>query len=221
MMTMAQRVWSASGGTVRQLLRENEGYELILTGHSLGAGTACLLNIMCHNDKRKLVDGRDVRALVYAAPPVFSTLELVPTAVQSTTNYIHEKDVVPFLSVDSVRHAFNCVRAIEEHMNKLGRVARFKLTAGISSPEDEENLIKDVYEASKKRLKPKSGAPILSIPAAANVWMREQESGDYDFEICDSGALSKLGLNIDLRMVEDHLPPRYEHAFENLLEKDN
>ena len=221
MMTMAERVWSAAGGTVRQLLEENEDYELILTGHSLGAGTACLLNIMCHNDGNKLVDGRKVRCFAYAAPPVFSPLELVPGAVQSATNYIHEKDVVPFLSVDSVRHVFTSVRTIEDHMNnKLGRIERFKLTAGISNPEDDESLIEAVHEVSGKRLEPKEGAPILSIPAAANVWMREQASGAYDSVICDSRALAKLGLNVDITMVEDHLPNRYEHAFEHLVDDE-
>lgn len=220
MMTMAERVWGASGATVRELLQTNDGYEFILTGHSLGAGTACLLNIMCHNDGNKLVDGRKVRCFAFAAPPVFSPLELVPGAVKSATNYIHDKDVVPFLSVDSVRHVFSSVRVIEEHMNKLSRLARFKLTAGISNPEDDDELIQVVQKASEERLEPKKGAPVLSIPAAANIWMREQESGEYNAVICDSVALSKLGLhNIDIGMFEDHLPPRYEHAFENLVEE--
>jgi len=220
MMTMAQRVWNRSGSTVRRLLQENEGYELILTGHSLGAGTACLLNIMCHNDKKKMIDDRPVRCFAYASPPVFSPLEIVPQAVQSTTNYIHEKDIVPFLSVDSVRHAFNSVRAVEEYMNKLGRVARYKLTAGFINEKDDKELMETVLKASRTRLKPIAGAPNLVIPAAANVWIREVgESGEYDFEICDAKALANLGLQIDFRMMEDHFPPQYEHAFDNLKEE--
>ena len=218
MYTMAERVWRAAGGTVMNMLKQNEGYEFIVCGHSLGAGCACLLNIMCHNDGRRLIEGRKMRCFAYAAPPVFTALELIPDAVKSTTNYIHEKDVVPFLSVDSVRHVFSSVRAIEDYMqNKMTRAERVKLAVGYTGPD--EGLIEAVREATARRLEPKQGAPILSIPAAANVWMQEQDGGEYDFEICDPIALSKLGLNVDLRMAEDHLPPRYEHALEHLMDE--
>ena len=194
--------------------------------HSLGAGTACLLNVMCSNNGYQLVDGRRVRCFAYAAPPVFSPLELIPQAVQSTTNYIHDSDVVPFLSVDSVRHVFSCVRVIEEYLlTKMKRLDRFKLTTGMVEPDEE--LIELVRQTSAKRLEPKKGAPILAIPAAANVWMREMTTNDndnnegkYDYKVCDPIALSKLGVAIDLSMVEDHFPTRYEHAFENLMDEE-
>jgi len=218
MLNMAEQLWIAAGDSVLKALNENEGYELILTGHSLGAGTACLLNIMLHSKGNQRVEGRKVRCFAYAAPPVFSPLELVPRAVQSTTNYIHEKDVVPFLSIDSVRHVFSSVRVIEDRLKQMKRLERYKLSIGLSEPD--ETLIEAVREASHKRLEPKKGAPILAIPAAASIWMREQPSGLYDYEICDPIALSTLGVAIDIKMVEDHLPPRYEHAFENLIPKE-
>lgn len=214
MYTMAERVWNSAGSTVLDLLRRNEDYEFIITGHSLGAGTACILNIMCQKHQNSLVDGRKVHCFAYAAPPVFTPLELIPQAVQSTTNYILGKDAVPFLSVDSVRHIFSCVRVIEDHLKSLSRTARFKLTAGLEDPSEE--LIQAVLEASRKRLKPKQGAPVLAIPAAATVWMRELETGDYDFQVCDPDLLSITGITIDLNMLDDHLPSRYEHALENL-----
>jgi Lipase (class 3) len=218
MFTMAERVWTVAGGTVKTLLNENDDYEFIVTGHSLGAGCACLVNIMCQNQKGRLIDGRKMRCFAYAAPPVFTPLELIPQAVQTTTNYIHEEDVVPFLSVDSVRHVFASVRAIEEYMQqKMSRYERVKLSIGISEPND--GLIAAVKDASSKRLEPKKGAPILAIPAVSNVWMKEQLGGSYDYEICDPNALSVLGVNLNTRIVEDHLPPRYEHAFENLVQE--
>lgn len=218
MYTMAERVWTAAGSTVLKLLKENKGYEFIVCGHSLGGGCASLVNIMCQSNRRRLIEGRKMRCFTYAAPPVFTSLDLIPDAVQSSTNYIHEKDVVPFLSVDSVRHVFACVRAIEDYMqNQMTRMERVKLSVGYAGPSD--GLIEAVREASSKRLEPKKGAPILSIPAAANIWIKEQPGGDYDYEVCDPIELSKLGLNVDLRMAEDHLPPRYEHALENLMDE--
>eukprot|EP00980_Cylindrotheca_fusiformis_P018720 scaffold6238_cov106-Cylindrotheca_fusiformis.AAC.6 len=46
MASMSERVWDKAGPTVQKLLDEHPTYEFIVTGHSLGAGTACLLTIM-------------------------------------------------------------------------------------------------------------------------------------------------------------------------------
>ena len=82
-----------------------------------------------------------------------------------------------------------------------------------------EGLIDEVHAANGKRLKPKEGAPVLSIPAHANVWMKERPLGEYDFEACDSVILSWLGLNVDVQYFQYHLPPRYEHALRNLMDE--
>ena len=74
-----------------------------------------------------------------------------------------------------------------------------------------------VRVANENRLVTKPGAPILEIPAASNLWIRENETtGKYDVKVCDSGALAKLGILVDSNMLEDHFPSRYEHALHNL-----
>jgi len=68
---MAEKIWAASGEKIVDLLRKYEGYELIVTGHSLGAGCACVINMMCQCDDRKLIEGRSIRCFAFACPPVF------------------------------------------------------------------------------------------------------------------------------------------------------
>ena len=154
-----------------------------------------------------------VERFAYGTPPTFTPLELVPHAVNACTNYIHERDVVPFLSVDAVRHLFNCVKAIEEQT--LSWTERMKLITGYVEPD--EALIDAVRAATENRLVTKPGAPVLAVPAAATVWIREKEStGRYDGKVCDSVALATLGILIDSKMLEDHFPSRYEHALHNL-----
>lgn len=216
--TMAERIWTAAGETIVRLLKEHPGYELVLTGHSLGAGCACVINMMCQVNQRELIGGSQVRCFAFACPPVFTPLEFVPEAVQSTTNYILEQDIVPFLSVDSVRHVFHCIRTIEEYMQtKMTAGERMNLTLARTKPP--EALIDMVHSANGMRLKPKEGAPVLSIPAATNVWMKERPVGEYDFEACDSTVLSWVGLNVDVQYFQYHLPPRYEHALEHLMDE--
>jgi hypothetical protein len=220
MANAAERLWAVAGETVVENLRQNDGYGFTITGHSLGAGAATLLNIMCHNQNRKLVDGRPVRCLAYASPPVYTPLEFIPEARKSCTNYLHENDIVPFLSVDSVRHMFACVAAIDQYTKDMSWTVRVKLGAGMS--ENIPQMVEDVKLAYTKRLPPIAGAPMLYVPCGATVWMREKgTSGKYDKKLCDPKQLSTLGVQITPNMFPgDHLPSRYEHAFYNLDDQD-
>ena len=49
---ITERLWDCVADNVLNALKENEGYGFIVTGHSLVAGTALLLNIMLHQDER-------------------------------------------------------------------------------------------------------------------------------------------------------------------------
>jgi len=212
MAVMASRLWKVAGPTVLQMLNDNPTYTLILVGHSLGGGVVSLLNILLHQNSREMTNGRRVECFAYAAPPTFTPLESIPDALAACTNYIHERDAVPFLSVDGVRHLFNCINSIEEQA--LSWTARMKLMTGYTEPSSE--LIDAVRCANENRLVTKPGAPLLAVPAKANVWIRENERGEYDAKVCDSKALAKLGILIDARMLDDHFPSRYEHAFHNM-----
>lgn len=215
MASMAHRVWDEAGETVLSLLHDNPDYELILTGHSLGAGTACLLNILCHRNGRALVKGRPVRCFAYASPPVFTPLEFAPDAVRSCTNYIQNRDAVPFLSVNSVRHLFASVRAIEEQ--GLRWRERMQLLTGYLEPN--AALVQRVRELQQKRLPPKKGAPVLEIPAAANLWLRRKDdnANEYDVKVCDSRKLAQLEIRVDANMLKDHIPTYYEDALHDLV----
>jgi hypothetical protein len=212
MKTMAERTWQVTGSKINEVLQANKDYELVLTGHSLGGACACLLNIMCHENGNKLVNGRKVRCFAYASPPVFYPLENAKEAVKDCISFINERDCVPFLSVDSVRHAFASLRAIQKHDLRLAQ--RLKIVSGFSYPDDE--LVKSVEMATQTRLPPIKGAPLLCIPAEANIWLSLKPNGKYDYTVCDSEMLAKLGIQMHPDMARDHFAPCYEHALYNL-----
>ena len=213
MATIAERTWQVVGPTIVRLLEENPTYELVLTGHSLGAGCAALLNIMCHEDNNKLVNGRPVRCFAFACPPVFAPLEAAPRAIKACTGYTNAMDVVPFLSVDSVRHVFASIRAIEE-LN-LSWSERMQLVTGFIEPDEE--LAQAVAWANERRLAPKHGAPVLCIPAQAVVWLREKDqTGTFDPKLCDPAKISRTPVQIDIDMLQDHFASRYEHVLHHI-----
>ena len=200
-----------------KLLSENDGYELVLTGHSLGAGTAALLNILLHQDK-STIDYRNVRCFAFACPPVFAPLDAAPPGcIQSTINYIHGRDCVPFLSLYSCRRFFSCVQAVEEYRySKMTRLERARVLWGLSPPPDE--LVAAVRQASSGQLAPRVGAPTLVVPARTSIWMQEDlETGIFSYRLCDPEVLSHMGVQVDLNMIPDHFPSRYENSFQEIL----
>lgn len=217
---MAERVWEAAGPTVLSMLKKHEDYGFVVTGHSLGAGTACLVNILVRNEKAGGIKGRRMRCFAYAPPPCFTPLERVPDAVRDCTSYVHENDAIPSLSIDSVRHFFSSIGVIERYSQKTKHWPQLKVSWGFAEPDSA--LLRDVRKATKKRLMPKKGAPILVIPSASVLWMREKgDTGQYDTKVCDPRKMATLGIFVTPNMLQDHFPPTYEHALHNPEDEDS
>lgn len=216
---MAERVWSVAGPTVLQSLEEHKGYEFIITGHSLGAGAACLLTILLET-KDLLPKSQQMRCFAYASPPVYTPLEFVPKASSLTTNFVHQNDAVPFLSIDSVRHLFCSLCAVDGFsQTDMTRNDRYKVILGMKDvPLD---LVGAVVETKGKPIEPKEGAPVLFIPAHKTIWLKcddPSEEGDYHYSTLNSRELVNRGIRVHPDMLLDHFPPRYEHAFDHLVE---
>lgn len=57
------------------------------------------------------------------APPVFYPLEAAKQAVENTTAYVHEYDVVPSLSCNTLRRLLKAVVAyVKQELSTYGRV---------------------------------------------------------------------------------------------------
>jgi len=212
MANTAEKIWDDAKDTISKLHRENPGYELILTGHSLGAGAATLLNILLHKNDREKVDGRPVRCFAYSPPPVFAG-KFATQASEACINYIHNTDVVPFLFVDSVRRIFAALHAVEE--SNLSTWIRCLVLWGSTEVINLPTLLR-VESALHDPLPAKEGAPELLIPAHTNVWMRSVASNlprdldtledddlaaefnhslPSDFVLADSTKLARMGIS--------------------------
>ena len=229
MANAAELVWEETRETILKLLDENPEYELVLTGHSLGAGAASLLNILLHENDRGRVGGRSIRCFAFSSPPVFAG-EIPEKAKEACINYIHDSDVVPFLSVDSVRRIFAALHAIEtSRLSTWIRVLILWGSTEVIRPSTLELVERALHEAPPA----KEGAPELLIPAYTNVWMRTDERGfppeleieemvkynhllPSNFVLVDSTKLNKMGISFDPLMIANHFPNGYECALHNL-----
>lgn len=215
---MAERTWSAARPYVMSALKEHEDYAFIITGHSLGAGVACLVNILCHQrSKEQFLGSKSVKCFAYGCPPVFSPLEFVPDAVEGTTAYIHGDDVVPFLSLGSVRRLVATLSWInsEQLSGPLNFLARKRLAFGKEGPS--KSMIKAALQGN--RVVPKRGCPLLAVPAATVIWTKETQHGQFDAIVCDTRKVSTLGIQIAQGFLADHALRAYEEALHYLYDR--
>lgn len=222
---MASNLWDCSGEKIAELMEEFSSYKLLITGHSLGAGTACLLNMQLHVNE--VFKGRTVRCYAFAPPPTFwpcterfsesPTCEgKVQKAMESTIAYVHDNDVVPFLSITAIRRMVDLLDAVDNETEKLWFWKRLKIFHDWDQVP--EQIVKSVASRSKivDRVE---GECHLIIPADCVVWCREGEKGQFASFACDAYKMAETDIFLTSDMVTDHMPEFYEDALDALLER--
>jgi hypothetical protein len=256
MAKQAKLIWEVTGPTILKLWKDHPHYTLVLTGHSLGAGTASLLHLWLHegisnssgsgttatsttSSSRSIPTSGSIRCVVFASPPVYYNPQpsaSIQHAMQQCVNFVQGYDMVPFLSIDSMRHLLSGLEWISEHTQTLSYWERSQLIGGFQTMDD--TWVEAVQ--ALPRPTPLPGAPPLIIPAATNIWLlpssqvgnKNSTDGtttttsttEYDDDdsvyypyFCDSYKMAtQVGIQVDWNMFQDHFPPRYEHALHYL-----
>jgi hypothetical protein len=132
------KVISESGPVLKKALELNPGYRLMITGHSLGAGTAVLVAmefLMGKNKQGHLPPSTNIGCVALAPPPIYRSEKEVPLHVRENINiYINGQvrarqckviyfyltntmlsffqDCVPRLSLASVARLMSMARAV-------------------------------------------------------------------------------------------------------------
>eukprot|EP00521_Asterionellopsis_glacialis_P008592 CAMPEP_0195285420 /NCGR_PEP_ID=MMETSP0707-20130614/3258_1 /TAXON_ID=33640 /ORGANISM="Asterionellopsis glacialis, Strain CCMP134" /LENGTH=503 /DNA_ID=CAMNT_0040344909 /DNA_START=249 /DNA_END=1760 /DNA_ORIENTATION=- len=220
MAKMARAVWNQANEAVlasfKNVPHSQEYDQLIVTGHSLGAGVACLITVMLHHEKL-LPPHIHAKCFAYAPPPVFHPLEVAQSACDNTVAFVHNSDVVPSLSVNSIRRLFAILSDLDDANKHLRWYQKLEVYFGVVIP---GRLMETVAKSRTKPLPPVKGAPVMAIPAKTIVWLKEQTEGSEIFTplACDPIKFAEWGIYIDnQKMIGDHFPAMYEHAFDCLL----
>jgi len=211
---VTEKTWEVCDEVVNAVLAEFPEYKLVITGHSLGGGAACLLTIKIYAEGL-VKPGTNVECVSFASPAVFTPLHAAETAVSHTTNYIHDNDCVSFLSAANGRELFNSIKAVDEAKGNV--LQQIPVLMGITKPS--EKLLEVVKEAGKDKLSDVDGAERSFVPAKKIVWMRMDKSTEeykaYNFL---PEKLPEIYVNED--MITDHFPPFYEEALNKLTNRD-
>lgn len=219
MSEVATKMWDMTKKEVMTRLQElPTEYELVITGHSLGAGVATLLTILLLHEKA--LPDRKIRCLAFAPPPTFYPLSAAKEAVDCTTAYIHGNDTVPFLSVGHLRRFFKNIAALNKTTKGLKIWDILRIDWGYEDPSPE--MIEAVRKAEAQKMRVVKGSESLAIPAKAVVWLKESadNSDVYNANLCDARKLSRLPIcvpGLQRSMLQHHLASQYESALKNAM----
>lgn len=211
MANMAELVWFKAQPTIERLKMNYPEYEFVVTGHSLGGGVATLVHmlLLAKEDDDAFYQSRCV---AFAAPPTISRHNPLDRCV----NFIHDQDVVPFLSVDSIRRLCQSVQKIDDQNMRL--IQRWRAIQ--SETWSNDDLIQKLHDLPP--VSARDGAPSLQSAAKTNVWLRrlnmtessfcgtDEAEEDYKVDVWSANALANVGIRLEL--TQDHLPSLYEHA---------
>ncbi|KAG6830952.1 hypothetical protein H0H92_013663 [Tricholoma furcatifolium] len=132
---------------VREALHHNPGYDLVMCGHSLGAGVAAILGMTWADPKTCLTvrsGGLPVgrRVFVYCfAPPALADAALSKLANRLIVSFVYSHDIVSRLSLGSIRDLKNAAswlcEAESEHVGEgwtavTTRAERWKAGRGLA-----------------------------------------------------------------------------------------
>lgn len=219
-------------------LFNNPGYRLVVTGHSLGAGVACLWNILVQAESLETIGSDpllskqlEIQCFGFACPPVF----FVPASAIATDNqapidngsndslhcddfglqqsldraicFITESDVIPFLSIDSVRRFASVLAAVDKYTETLNPLEQVVVAWGEGKLP--LHIVQAIHDGSQD-LEILPRAERLQIPARTVVRVFD---GDTPATFHDPALLANRSIllssgNADFLL--DHVPPRYE-----------
>jgi len=146
----ARRILDRAGQQIADALREHHGYQLMLTGHSLGGGIVNILALqfMEGDEASLLPPGTTVKSVSFGAPPVFLTddQQLVDQAKEAIHIYINNSDIVPRLSLANVAQLLVAMHEVDAlELSPASKVALL-----IDHEEEEFAKVSEVVKEAKQ-----------------------------------------------------------------------
>jgi hypothetical protein len=174
------------------------------------------------------------------------TKKKIDQAIQNTVAYIHGNDIVPFLSISSVRRLATLLDAVDNQTEKISAWSRWRifheydgipqefidsvLQAETSSHravqfQEYQGIPKELIDAvlQAERTKSHGSSTVhgyscdMIIPARVVVWSKKNFCGTLQAYGCDPNKVANENVFLNQDMLSDHLPDQYEDALDALV----
>ena len=209
----AKRILKESGDILKKAIQDFPDHRLVITGHSLGAGTAVLITMALMNSDYPEIfnpDSTPIKCVALAAPPVYRS-RLPCKADKHISIFINENDIVPRLSLANMATVITKLRAIDNVA--ISVQDHLKILAGFEDSDVTENL-KILSNAI-------SGVHQTQFPSLDHhgdiYFFHKNNNEEKSFDIYRKpGQYFSGSLLLLENMILDHLQPYYEEAFANV-----
>ena len=211
-----------------------QGYRVVVTGHSLGAGVACLLGLFLRARVQAMATDNDrLRVVAFATPPC---LDL--TACQAMTSFctsvVNNTDCIPRASVPNLVHLHCLLKRINDKLVEQGRAPKSNWRAFYKDliKIDDQTLLtpQELIDAQADILKATTqtdeDVSALFVPGRTLVLWKEGGDADKDNDtrnfkaIVGDGSLDVLRhLEVETTMISDHPCLKYKENLGLLLEQ--
>mmetsp|Transcript_30811 Transcript_30811/g.45565 ORF Transcript_30811/g.45565 Transcript_30811/m.45565 type:complete len:553 (+) Transcript_30811:3-1661(+) len=170
------------------------GYKIVLTGHSLGAGTACLMAIILQSRFPFLKSTDRLHVFTYGCPPVLDA-ESAKACAPFTTSVVNGSDIITRSSMANLRTFLNFLIAVNNNYlekakltpsnpNRVVRVIR-RLSSGLDADlfMTQEQVSFEIEKA--QNIISLNEEEHLYIPGKVLILSRRQEAGDAIMDLSD------------------------------------
>ena len=99
MVRSAKRIIDESSQILKKAFETYPGYRFVITGHSLGGGTAILTTMLVLSRNNIGVDSKKVKCIAVAPPPVFRSNESHKRFEDHIRIFVNQDDIVPRHSI--------------------------------------------------------------------------------------------------------------------------
>jgi hypothetical protein len=161
----------------RGLNRQNgkyQNYEIVITGHSLGAGTACLLSLLLSTQHNF-----PVTTYAFAPPPVLNTFP-IPSSVTSKCqihSFINHRDVIPRASHSEILNMLSVLNAIDS-MSWKAVDRMMLLMRGYLTNEEKRFMKESIDKTNKNRVNYHGENDEINMIVPGNIYLLKPKQGE-------------------------------------------
>jgi hypothetical protein len=207
-LTGAQEILKMAEPILSEEMKKKPNFKLVISGHSLGAGTAELITMMILSNKEEYSDllQNGVKCYALAPPPVYRSEQKIPDEiVNSIEIYINNYDCIPSLSFATVKKLLSAMSQIDKL--QLSTIGDGLLLAG-SIFGDMDGLIGAIESSEQMDFS------FLHHPGTI-FHLEYRDKKYYHIQRRPSEIFSR-SLIVRLGMVLDHIHDSYKSAFSSV-----
>jgi len=221
MLAGAKEVLKRTQEAMEQAFAANPGFKLMVTGHSLGAGTSCLCAMLLKAGEFGRLDKKAaaIRCFAYAPPPVASPLSNLACKAVEIHSFVNRHDAVPRACLSNIFRLGQEAMAVDQSdLSLLQRLALVR--KGKVLDEDHEHKSKVVTAVQQQReTDHHCKFPPLFVPGTV-YWIDRpevDEQGGHKIFRIDTNELQSFNLKGGADALKDHLCTNYQVGIDEAL----